>query len=59
MMRTIYYNVGTIFKIAKRDGIPSWKAADRMAEERIESIGRVKLPWMGNAPPRFAGRSRT
>ncbi len=59
MMRTIYYNVGTIFKIAKRDGIPSWKAADRMAEERIESIGRVKLPWMGNAPPRFAGRSKT
>ncbi|NJR44096.1 Glu/Leu/Phe/Val dehydrogenase [bacterium] len=58
MMRTIYYNVGTIFKIAKRDGIPSWKAADRMAEERIAAIGKVKLPFMGNAPPRFAGRTR-
>ena len=58
MMRTIYYNVGTIFKIAKRDGIPTWKAADRMAEERINAIGRVKLPFMGNAPPRFAGRTR-
>lgn len=56
MMRTIYYNVGSIFKIAKRDGIPTWKAADRMAEERISQIGKVKLPWMGNAPPRFQGR---
>ena len=58
MMRTIYYNVGSIFKIAKRDGISSWKAADRMGEERIASVGRIKLPHMGNAPPRFAGRTR-
>ncbi|MGH8172513.1 MAG: Glu/Leu/Phe/Val dehydrogenase dimerization domain-containing protein, partial [Rhodanobacteraceae bacterium] len=26
MMRTIYYNVGRIFEIAKRDGIPTYKA---------------------------------
>jgi leucine dehydrogenase len=58
MMRTIYYNVSTIFKIAKRDGIPTWKAADRMAEERIHAIGKIKLPFMGNAPPRFHGRHR-
>jgi leucine dehydrogenase len=58
MMRTIYYNVGRIFQIAKRDGIPTWKAADRMAEERVSAIGRLKLPHMGYTPPRFHGRSR-
>jgi leucine dehydrogenase len=57
MMRTIYYNVGRIFEIAKRDGIPTFKAADRMAEERIATIGRIKLPHMGHAP-RFQGRMR-
>ena len=58
MMRTIYYNVGRIFEIAKRDGIPTYKAADRMAEERIATIGRIKLPHMGNGAPRFQGRMR-
>jgi leucine dehydrogenase len=58
MMRTIYYNVGRIFQIAKRDGIPTYKAADRMAEERIAAIGKIKLPHMGNNGPRFLGRMR-
>ncbi|WP_300617611.1 Glu/Leu/Phe/Val dehydrogenase dimerization domain-containing protein [Dokdonella sp.] len=58
MMRTIYYNVGRIFEIAKRDGIPTYLAADRMAEERIAAIGRIKLPTMGNSTPRFLGRMR-
>src|SRR5471030_1104868 len=55
MMRTIYYNVGRIFEIAERDGIPSYKAADRMAEERISAIGKIRLPHMGNNAPRFQG----
>lgn len=59
MMRTIYYNVSQIFKIAERDGISSWKAADRMAEERITSIGKIKLPFLGNRGHSFPGRSRT
>jgi len=58
MMRGIYYNLGKIFQIAKRDGIPTYKAADRMAEERIASIGRIKLPHMGNSTPRFTGRTK-
>ena len=58
MMRGIYYNVGKIFQIADRDNIPTYKAADRMAEERIAAIGKIKLPHMGNAAPRFLGRSR-
>ncbi len=58
MMRTIYYNVHRIFDIAKRDGIPTYKAADRMAEERIAIIGKLKLPHAGNHGPRFLGRMR-
>ena len=37
----IYDIVKKIIEIAKRDGIPTYKAADRMAEERIASIARV------------------
>ena len=57
MMRTIYHNLGRIFEIADRDGIPTYQAADRLAEERIETIGKLKLP-MGRATPRFQGRVR-
>ena len=57
MMRTIYYNVSQIFKIAERDGITTADAADRLAEERIETIGKLKLPFMGRNH-RFPGRDR-
>ena len=56
MMRTIYHNVSRVFEIAKRDDIPTYKAADRMAEERITAIGRLRLPHLGVAPPSFHGR---
>ncbi|MBJ6980928.1 MULTISPECIES: Glu/Leu/Phe/Val dehydrogenase [unclassified Luteimonas] len=57
MMRTIYHNLTRIFEIADRDGIPTYKAADRMAEERIEVMGKLKLP-LGRSTPRFQGRIR-
>jgi leucine dehydrogenase len=37
----VYDNVKKVFEIAKRDGIPTYKAADRMAEERIERIFKI------------------
>jgi leucine dehydrogenase len=58
MMRTIYYNLGKIFQIAARDKIPTFRAADRLAEDRIAMIGKIKLPTMGNGAPRFLGRMR-
>ncbi len=58
MMRTIYHNLGKIFTISKRDGIPTYRAADRMAEERIDTIGKIRLPQMGNTGTRFLGRMR-
>ena len=57
MLRTIYFNLGRIFEIAKRDNIPTYKAADRMAEERINAIGKLRLPHLGATAPRFQGRS--
>src|SRR3546814_2621663 len=57
MMRTIYHNLTRIFEIAERDGIPTYKAADRMAEERIDVMGKLKLP-LGRTTPRFQGRIR-
>ena len=57
MMRTIYHNLTRIYEIAERDGIPTYQAADRMAEERIEKIGKLKLS-MGRGTPRFQGRIR-
>jgi leucine dehydrogenase len=57
MLRTIYFNLGRIFEIAKRDSIPTYLAADRMAEERITAIGKLRLPHLGQTAPRFQGRS--
>jgi leucine dehydrogenase len=57
MMRTIYHNLARIYEIAERDAIPTYKAADRLAEERISAIGKLKLP-LGRAQPRFQGRIR-
>lgn len=39
---SIYDNVKNVFEIAKRDNIPSYEAADRMAEERIDKIGKIR-----------------
>jgi leucine dehydrogenase len=38
----IYDNMQRVFEIADRDGIPTYQAADRMAEERIRQIAEVK-----------------
>src|SRR3546814_3470353 len=56
-LRTIYHNLARIYEIAERDGIPTYKAADRMAEERIVVMGKPKLP-LGRTTPRFQGRIR-
>lgn len=42
----VYDNVAKVIEIAKRDKIPTYKAADRMAEERIEKIGRVRSNYL-------------
>ncbi|MCU9613819.1 leucine dehydrogenase [Caldibacillus lycopersici] len=44
----IYNNLEKVFAISKRDGIPSYLAADRMAEERIKRIQNSRSPFLVN-----------
>ncbi len=43
----IYDTITRIFDIARRDGIPSYRAADRLAEERIASVRGLDRIWLG------------
>lgn len=47
-VETIYDSITKIFAIAKRDGIPSYQAADRMAEERIERVRNSRSQFLRN-----------
>ena len=42
----IYDTILRIFEIAKRDGIPSYLAADRLAEERIGAVAGLDRMWL-------------
>jgi leucine dehydrogenase len=44
----IYDTIIRLFDIAKRDGIPSYKAADRMAEERIATMRQSRSTFLMN-----------
>jgi leucine dehydrogenase len=43
----IYDAILKVFAIAERDGIPSFQAADRLAEERIAAVVGLSKMWMG------------
>lgn len=40
----IYSTITNIVNRSQDEGVPTYKIANKMAEERIESIGKVKLP---------------
>ncbi len=42
-VREIYHRIEEVFRLAKRDGIPCYAAADRLAEERIAVLKAVRL----------------
>ncbi|MGM0410019.1 MAG: Glu/Leu/Phe/Val family dehydrogenase [Bacillota bacterium] len=42
----IYDNMKKVIEISKRDNIPTYKAADIMAEERIEKVSQVKRNYI-------------
>lgn len=51
--RKVYDNVKKVFEVAKRDNIPTNIAADRMAEERIATIGQLKQRHQGKSSRAF------
>jgi leucine dehydrogenase len=44
----VYDNIEKVIQIAMRDGIPTYKAADRMAEERIERVRNSRSQFLQN-----------
>lgn len=44
----IYDNIAKVIEISKRDGIPTYKAADRLAEERIERMLHSRSQFLQN-----------
>lgn len=43
----VYDSVHRIFEIAKEENIPTYKAADKLAEERIESMAKIENIYLG------------
>jgi leucine dehydrogenase len=52
--RKVYDNCLKVFEIAKRDNIGTHTAADRLAEERIKTIGRLKQRHPGKSSRAFS-----
>jgi len=42
----IYDTLLRVFEIAKREKIPTYRAADRLAERRIEAVRKLKKTWI-------------
>jgi len=59
MIRNIYYNLSRIFRIAKEDNIPTYLAADRLAEQRLTILRKIKAAYIGGTQsPRSIDRRR-
>jgi leucine dehydrogenase len=41
----IYHTVLNVFEIAKQDGIPTYRAADRLAERRVTAVRSMVKTW--------------
>ena len=50
----IYDTIRKIFSIAKKDGIPTYEASNRLAEERIRTISHIRNFYAGQSD--FVGR---
>lgn len=51
--RKVYDNCWKVFEIAKRDNVGTQIAADRLAEERINTIGQLKQRHQGKSSRNF------
>ncbi|MBD7964581.1 branched-chain amino acid dehydrogenase [Fictibacillus norfolkensis] len=57
-VETIYDNIGSVIEISKRDNIPTYLAADRLAEERIERMRMSRSQFLLNERHILSNRSR-
>lgn len=56
MVDKIYDSTLKIFKFADENNLPVYKATDMMAEQRIESMKKIKGKYLGDINHRFPGR---
>jgi leucine dehydrogenase len=42
----IFGTLVRLFELARDEGLPTYRAADRLAEERIEAVGKVQRTWI-------------
>ena len=42
----IYDTMLKVFELAKDEGLPTYRAADRLAERRIAAVGKLKRTWL-------------
>ena len=52
----IYDKIEKIFDISKRDGVPTYVAADRLAEERIARVSKSRSQFLQNGKHILNGR---
>lgn len=55
-VETIYDSIEKIFEISKRDNIPTYLAANRLAEERIERMAKSRSQFLKNGKNILNGR---
>ncbi|RHW38436.1 Glu/Leu/Phe/Val dehydrogenase [Lysinibacillus yapensis] len=55
-VEAIYDSILKIFEISKRDGIPTYLAANRLAEERIERVSKSRSQFLKNGKNILNGR---
>lgn len=55
-VETIYDSIAKIFEISKRDSIPTYLAANRLAEERIERVAKSRSQFLKNGKSILNGR---
>ncbi|MBI4455287.1 MAG: Glu/Leu/Phe/Val dehydrogenase [Acidobacteria bacterium] len=49
MTRSIYYNLTRVFEIARRENVPTSKAADRLVDQRINTVKQLKNMYTGHS----------
>jgi leucine dehydrogenase len=57
-VETIYDNIASVIEISKRDNIPTYLAADRLAEERIERMRNSRSQFLLNERHILSSRTR-
>lgn len=58
MVDTIFDTTMKIFKLSDKEDIPVYKATHLIAEQRIESIRKIKGTYLGHVGHRFPGRKK-